>query len=115
VARQTRQQRRDRRAQQEQGAAGRPPAPPRRPTAADADQQPEGARRPSRAAEAPRRRPGIDFIRESWAELKKVEWPGQRQVITGTTVVLVACIIVGTYLWLNDQLWQYVVHHLLIR
>jgi preprotein translocase SecE subunit len=113
VARQTRQQRRDRRAQQGQ-SAGRPPVPPRRPTAADAEQQPE-ARRPRSTPETHRRVPGVDFIRESWAELKKVEWPGQRQVITGTTVVLIACLIVGTFLWLNDQLWQYVVHHILIR
>jgi len=28
-------------------------------------------------------------------------------------VVLVACIIVGTYLWLNDQLWKEVVPKLL--
>ena len=35
---------------------------------------------------------------ESWAELKKVEWPGQNQVIQGTVVVLVACLIVGIYL-----------------
>ncbi|MFL5923207.1 MAG: preprotein translocase subunit SecE [Gaiellaceae bacterium] len=54
------------------------------------------------------------FIRESWAELKKVEWPGQNQVIQGTVVVLVACIIVGAYLWLNDQAWKYVVEKVLL-
>ena len=53
------------------------------------------------------------FVGESIAELKKVEWPGQNQVIQGTVVVLVACIIVGTYLWLNDQLWKRVVAHLI--
>ncbi len=46
------------------------------------------------------------FIGESVGELKKVEWPGQNQVIQGTVVVLVACLIVGTYLWLNDQVWK---------
>ena len=35
-----------------------------------------------------------NFIAESWAELKKVEWPGQNQVIQGTVVVLVACVVV---------------------
>ena len=42
-----------------------------------------------------------------------MEWPGQNQVIQGTVVVLVACAIVGTYLWLNDQLWKRVVAHLI--
>ena len=49
------------------------------------------------------------FISESWAELKKVEWPGQAQVIQGTVVVLVACVVVGTYLYLNDLVWKHVV------
>ena len=53
------------------------------------------------------------FVRESVHELKKVEWPGQNQVIQGTIVVLVACAIVGTYLWINDQIWQQVVKKLL--
>jgi len=49
------------------------------------------------------------FVAEAWAELKKVEWPGQAQVIQGTVVVLVACIVVGTYLYLNDLVWKHVV------
>ena len=55
------------------------------------------------------------FIGESIAELKKVEWPGQNQVIQGTVVVLVACVIVGAYLWLNDQLWKEVVQKVLLK
>jgi preprotein translocase subunit SecE len=55
------------------------------------------------------------FIAESVAELKKVEWPSQNQVIQGTVVVLVACVIVGAYLYLNDQLWQRVVQKVLLR
>ena len=54
-----------------------------------------------------------NFIKESVAELKKVEWPGQNQVIQGTVVVLVACIIVGTYLYVNDQIWKEVVKRIL--
>ena len=53
------------------------------------------------------------FVSEAWAELKKVEWPGQNQVVQGTIVVIVACVIVGTYLWLNDQIWKDVVPKLL--
>jgi preprotein translocase SecE subunit len=54
------------------------------------------------------------FVQESWAELKKVEWPGQNQVIQGTVVVLVACVVVGTYLYLNDIVWKHVVSKLFL-
>ena len=75
-----------------------------------------GGRAPAPAVRAPgevERR--SNFIQESWAELKKVEWPGQNQVIQGTVVVIVACIIVGAYLWLNDQLWKEVVQKVLLK
>ena len=55
------------------------------------------------------------FVNESVGELKKVEWPGQNQVIQGTVVVLIACLIVGTYLWLNDQVWKEFVEKVLLR
>jgi preprotein translocase SecE subunit len=119
MARQTRQQRRARRGQAQPALAGGPPTPPPpapRPTASAGDSEP--SRRPERAIREGRRFPGvgtIHFIRESWGELKKVEWPKQRAVVSGTAVVLVACTIVGTYLYLNDRLWQYVVHHVLLR
>jgi preprotein translocase subunit SecE len=54
-----------------------------------------------------------NFIKESVAELKKVEWPSQNQVIQGTVVVLVACVIVGLYLYVNDKIWQEVVKRIL--
>jgi preprotein translocase subunit SecE len=50
----------------------------------------------------PRRRGG--FLRESWAELLKVDWPNRAQVIQGTVVVIIAVIIVGAFLWGVDQL-----------
>ena len=55
------------------------------------------------------------FVSESIGELKKVEWPNQKAVISGTAVVIIACIIVGAYLWLNDELWKYVVQRVLLR
>jgi preprotein translocase subunit SecE len=80
-----------------------------------------------RGAGRPERRPAAEaksggnpitnlfrFLRESIAELKKVEWPGQNQVIQGTVVVIVACIIVGTYLYINDQIWSEVVKKVLL-
>jgi preprotein translocase SecE subunit len=62
----------------------------------------------------PEERHRSNFIAESWAELKKVEWPNQNQVIQGTVVVLIACLVVGTYLYLNDQVWKQVVSKLLL-
>jgi preprotein translocase SecE subunit len=115
MARQTRQQRRARRAQQQPAlAGGSPPAPPVRPVARE-EAQPERRRPP--AAE-PRRAPGsgfVHFVQEAMAELRKVEWPDQKAVISGTVVVLVACLIVGTWLYANDRVWQYVVQHVLLR
>jgi preprotein translocase SecE subunit len=113
MARQTRQQRRARRAQQEPAlAGGAPPSgPPPRPTAS-------GASEPHRPRGDERHIPGsgpIRFVQESIAELKKVEWPNQKAVVSGTAVVIIACVIVGTYLWLNDQLWQYLVKHVVLR
>jgi len=112
MARQTRQQRRARRAQQEPAlAGGPPPRGPARPTAND------GASEPRRQRQTDEKKgfgPWV-FVQESWGELKKVEWPDQKAVVSGTAVVVIACIIVGTFLWLNDELWKYVVQHLLLR
>ncbi len=53
------------------------------------------------------------FVRESVAELRKVDWPDQKQVTTGTVVVIIACAICGAYLWVNDLIWQRVVEAIL--
>jgi len=89
-----RQQRRaERREQAEARRANRP-------------QQPRGAA-------TPEDRHG-NFVTQSLAELKKVEWPNQNQVIQGTVVVLIACIVVGAYLYVNDQVWKEVVQRVLL-
>jgi preprotein translocase SecE subunit len=54
------------------------------------------------------------FIRESWGELKKVEWPSQAQVVQGTIVVLIACAIVGAYLFAADQVFKPFVRNVLL-
>jgi preprotein translocase subunit SecE len=55
------------------------------------------------------------FVQESWAELKKVEWPNQSQVIQGTIVVIIACAIVGTYLWIADLTFKPFVRDILLK
>ena len=117
MARQTRQQRRARRAQQEPALAGGPPSrPPARPTANGGSEPQRPRPERSRPASAGRGGGGpINFVQESIAELRKVEWPNRKAVISGTAVVLIACVIVGAFLWVNDELWKYVVQHVLLR
>ncbi len=73
----------------------------------------------SRELTPPRRRGPIfgtiGFIGESWAELKKVDWPKRPQVVQGTIVVLVACLIIGLYLYGADQAIQPFVRDVLLR
>jgi preprotein translocase SecE subunit len=114
MARSTRQQRRQRRAQ----AAGTPPLRPAirpRPTTEEEPPREPAEPRADRRDEVRPGAPGVRFIQESIAELKKVEWPTQQQVISGTAVVLVASLLTGLYLWANDQLWDYFVKHVLLR
>ncbi len=115
MARSTRQQRRQRRAQ----AAGTPPlrpAPRQRPAEEEQPAPVESAAPRAERPDEPRSGiPFVGFVQEAIAELKKVEWPSQQAVVSGTAVVIVACLIVGTYLYANDQVWKYVVHHLLLR
>jgi preprotein translocase subunit SecE len=54
------------------------------------------------------------FIRESWAELQKVDWPNRSQVIQGTVVVIIACAVVGLYLWGVDQVLRPFVRDILL-
>ena len=51
------------------------------------------------------------FVAESWAELKKVEWPTQNQLIQGVVVVLIACLIVGIFLWGADLVFKRLVQN----
>lgn len=77
---------------------------------ARSERHPSVRAQPSREGESRR----SNFVQESWQELKKVEWPSQNQVIQGTVVVLVACIVVGLYLYANDQVWKQVVSKVLL-
>jgi preprotein translocase subunit SecE len=114
VARQTRSERRARRAAQAESRAAleRSPRP----------QQPQAAQPQVRAAEPARDRDGHHvpgeggkrFVGESWAELKKVDWPGRQQLIQGTAVVLIACLVTGVYLFLADELFRRFVQHVLL-
>jgi preprotein translocase subunit SecE len=112
VARQTRSQRRARRAAQAESAASLAQRARARQAAVRPSAQPvksQGGRRALPGGGSKR------FIVESWGELKKVEWPGQSQVIQGTVVVLIACLIVGTYLYGADLIFRRLVENVLLR
>jgi preprotein translocase subunit SecE len=79
------------------------------------DARPERHPAVSRQAQPVEERRRGRFVQESWAELKKVEWPNQNQVIQGTVVVLIACLVVGAYLYFNDIIWKHVVAKIIGR
>jgi preprotein translocase subunit SecE len=113
MARNTRQRRRQRRraqeGQPEQSVSQR---------ARTRQQAIRPAAQPVKTQTGGRRVPGGGFRRfvsESWAELKKVEWPTQSQVIQGTIVVIIACAIVGAYLWVADLAFKPFVRDILLK
>jgi preprotein translocase subunit SecE len=52
----------------------------------------------------------LNFLRASWAELQRVQWPDRRQVAQATGVVLGFVIIAGLYLGLADWVAQRIVN-----
>ena len=46
----------------------------------------------------------IRFIKESYAELRKVIWPSREDVISSVTVVIISTVIVAAVLGLVDYL-----------
>ena len=108
MARQTRAERRARREARERSGAGNGPRdgqPPIRPAVQPVTSEP-GRQLPGSGAKR--------FIGESIGELRKVEWPGQNQVIQGTVVVIIACVIIGTYLYFADQVFNKFVSKVLL-
>jgi preprotein translocase subunit SecE len=112
VARQTRAQRRARRAQRAESGDSAAIARPQQP----AVRQPVRAAQPETPRPGGERRiPGVQFIGESWAELKKVDWPNQNQIIQATVVVLIACTIVGVYLYGADLVLRRLVEQVFLK
>jgi len=105
LARETRKQRRAARAAADGAAAGRRGRQMQvRPAQQPVKQQ------TGRKAQQPRGQ----FIRECVAELRKVDWPSRAQTFQGTVVVIIACAIVGLYLWGIDQIIRPLVDRVLL-
>jgi preprotein translocase SecE subunit len=74
-----------------------------------------GAVSPEQASGAPVRggNRAIGFLRASWAELHRVQWPDRRHVFQATAVVLGFVAIAGAYLGLADYVAKEVVEFIL--
>ena len=115
MARSTRQQRRARRSQGQPALAGGPPQRPVRPVANGGSEPAPRPERQEREREDRRRGFGfICFIEEAIGELRKVEWPTQNHLVQGTVVVIVACVVMGTYLYFCDQIFNKLVSKVLL-
>jgi preprotein translocase subunit SecE len=110
MARPTRQQRRARRGEgSEQTLAGQSRAARQGRSLQVQKPQPGRQQERERRGFAPFR-----FVGESVGELKKVDWPGRQQLVQGTIVVILACAIVGTYLFGCDAVLKHFVQTVLL-
>ncbi len=66
------------------------------------------------AAKAPKEKGRLrTFLRSSWAELKRVQWPDRKQMSTMTSIVIGFVIIAGAYLGAIDWVAQKIVNFLI--
>jgi preprotein translocase subunit SecE len=72
-----------------------------------------GRKHPVSAGPKPGGNRVLNFLRASWAELQRVQWPDRRQVAQATAVVLGFVAIAGAYLGLADAAAQKIVDYIL--
>jgi preprotein translocase subunit SecE len=53
------------------------------------------------------------YVKGSWSELKKVHWPNKPELITYTSVVIVAVLIVSAMIWVVDSALSFVLELLI--
>jgi preprotein translocase SecE subunit len=73
--------------------------------AAQAEAAGAGAARPPRdelGGPRPKGNRVLNFLRASWAELQRVQWPDRKQVTQATAVVIGFVVIAGAYLGAAD-------------
>ena len=85
------------------------------PAGAAAAEDGEQARREEHPSGAPLRggNRAAAFLRASWAELQRVQWPDRRQVTQATAVVLGFVAVAGAYLGLADFVAKEIVEFIL--
>ena len=55
----------------------------------------------------------IGFLRASWAELQRVQWPDRRQVAQATAVVIGFVVVAGFYLGVADWIAKKIVDYII--
>ncbi|HWK24949.1 MAG TPA: preprotein translocase subunit SecE [Solirubrobacter sp.] len=55
----------------------------------------------------------IDFLKASYAELRRVQWPDRRQVGQGTAVTIGFVVVAGAWLGLLDAIWNPIIQAIL--
>ena len=74
--------------------------------------------RPHEHHETAHRKKGLfgraaDFLRASYQELRRVQWPDRKQVGQGTAVTLGFVVVAGAYLGLLDAIWNPIIQAIL--
>jgi preprotein translocase SecE subunit len=73
--------------------------------------KPEPAKSQPKGAKAPKEKGRFrTFLRSSWAELRRVQWPDRKQLSTMTSIVIGFVIIAGVYLGAIDWVAQRIVN-----
>ena len=76
--------------------------------------RPLGQSKSQTGAQKERKGGFLVFVRESYGELRKVDWPGQKQLVSATIAVLLAVFVVGFYLYVVDEVLQRFVRDVLL-
>ena len=76
------------------------------------------AKADKKAKDEKRSKPGFfkrvaKWFKEMKSELKKVQWPGWKQVAKNTGIVIACVIVVGIFIWVFDALANAIVQALL--
>jgi preprotein translocase subunit SecE len=54
-----------------------------------------------------------EFVKEAWQELKKVHWPSRKETYSATVIVIVAVVVVATFLGLVDFALSYAMQYIM--
>jgi preprotein translocase subunit SecE len=57
----------------------------------------------------------VNFLGDVRSEIRKVVWPGRKDVEATTTVVIITVFVFGLYFWLTDLVFSNVMRQILHR
>jgi len=57
----------------------------------------------------------VKFFKEVKSELKKVTWPGRKQIINNTAIVIAVVVLVGVIIAIFDAIFQWGLFELLLK